>query len=457
MKKIFNITGACRPDRHYMVELKPRLEKIKRMIDAGDYMTLSRPRQYGKTTTLRMLAVYLETDYLVISLDFQRISQADFVHEAAFVHALAREFGRRVRRMQEVPDTVKEELADFADRTDTGVRLADFFDCLSGWCGQTEKPIVLLIDEVDTASDHQVFLDFLAQLRAAYLDRDEMPAFQSVILAGLYDIKNLKLRIRPDSERKYNSPWNIAAKLPVDLSFSKGQIAAMLEEYESDRQTGMDVQSVADEIRQVLYQGIKIPYSPAEESVNLGRMFGFLRDENGWVVIANRMFEMYLLHLFISEESVKSAIYKCGERDRNQFVKNGRLNMRLVLEKFVIHFTDIYGGNEEKFLEENGRRFFLLYLKPIINGTGNYYLEAQTRDARRTDVIVDYSGEQFIVELKIWHGNEYHERGENQLIEYLDDDHLDTGYLLSFNFNKKKEIGVKELRVRGKRIVEAVV
>lgn len=131
--------------------------------------------------------------------------------------------------------------------------------------------------------------------------------------------------------------------------------------------------------------------------------------------------------------------------------------MRLVLEKFVIHFTDIYGGNEEKFLEENGRRFFLLYLKPIINGTGNYYLEAQTRDARRTDVIVDYGGEQFIVELKIWHGNEYHERGEKQLIEYLDDYHLDTGYLLSFNFNKKKEIGVKELRVRGKRIVEAVV
>lgn len=32
----------------------------------------------------------------------------------------------------------------------------------------------------------------------------------------------------------------------------------------------------------------------------------------------------------------------------------------------------------------------MLYLKLIINGVGNYYLEAQTRDARRTDVIVDY-------------------------------------------------------------------
>lgn len=63
--------------------------------------------------------------------------------------------------------------------------------------------------------------------------------------------------------------------------------------------------------------------------------------------------------------------------------------------------NDIYGANDEKFIEDHGRKLFLLYLKPIINGTGNYYIEAQTRDARRTDVIVDYLGEQFVVELKI--------------------------------------------------------
>ena len=73
--------------------------------------------------------------------------------------------------------------------------------------------------------------------------------------------------------------------------------------------------------------------------------------------------------------------------------------------------------------------------KPIINGTGNYYLEAQTKDASRTDVIVDYLGQQFVVELKIWRGNEYNERGERQITEYLDYYHLDKGYMLSFNFN----------------------
>ena len=131
--------------------------------------------------------------------------------------------------------------------------------------------------------------------------------------------------------------------------------------------------------------------------------------------------------------------------------------MDLALEKFVEYFTDIYCDNDEKFVEAYGRKFFLLYLKPIINGTGNYYLEAQTRDASRTDVIVDYLGQQFVVELKIWRGNEYNERGERQLTEYLDYYHLDKGYMLSFNFNKKKEVGVKELRVGDKVIVEAVV
>lgn len=92
-----------------------------------------------------------------------------------------------------------------------------------------------------------------------------------------------------------------------------------------------------------------------------------------------------------------------------------------------------------------------------MNGTGNYYIEAQTRDARRTDVIVDYLGEQSIIELKIWHGNEYHERGEAQLAGYLDYYHQEKGYLISFHFNKKKERGVKKIWVGNKMIVEAVV
>lgn len=78
-------------------------------------------------------------------------------------------------------------------------------------CRQSERPIVLIIDEVDQSSNNQVFLDFLAQLRGYYLKRDKYPTFQSVILAGVHDVRNLRQKIRADEEHRHNSLWNIAA------------------------------------------------------------------------------------------------------------------------------------------------------------------------------------------------------------------------------------------------------
>ena len=212
-----------------------------------------------------------------------------------------------------------------------------------------------------------------------------------------------------------------------------------------------------DMIQDILYRGEKIVFNPDTRSINMGLMFGFLRQKDSQVIVANRIFEMRLLNLFIAEESVKSDIYAFSQADTNRFVTNRRLNMDLVLEKFVTYFTEIYGKNDQKFVEAQGRKLFLLYLKPIINGVGNYYLEAQTRDMRRTDVVVDYLGERFVKELKIWHGSEYNERGEKQLTDYLDYFRLQKGYMLSFNFNQNKVPGVKEIRMGEKTIIEAVV
>lgn len=62
----------------------------------------------------------------------------------------------------------------------------------------------------------------------------------------------------------------------------------------------------------------------------------------------------------------------------------------------------------------------MLFLKPIINGTGNCYVESETRNRERMDLVIDYHGEQYICELKIWHGDAYNKRGEKQLSDYLD-------------------------------------
>ena len=51
--KRFNTTSVCIPSKHYMVDLSDRVARIASMVDAGDYFTINRARQYGKTTTMK--------------------------------------------------------------------------------------------------------------------------------------------------------------------------------------------------------------------------------------------------------------------------------------------------------------------------------------------------------------------------------------------------------------------
>ena len=82
----------------------------------------------------------------------------------------------------------------------------------------------------------------------------------------------------------------------------------------------------------------------------------------------------------------------------------------------------------------------MLFLKPIINGAGSCYVEPETRNRERMDLVIDYHGEQSVVEMKICRGNACHERGEQQLLAYLEYFHLRKGYMLSFNFNQKRKL-----------------
>ncbi len=205
-----------------------------------------------------------------------------------------------------------------------------------------------------------------------------------------------------------------------------------------------------------LYQGKKIYYNISERTMDIASMFGLINNFQGKLVVANRIFDTWLYNLFISKEQMAD-IFSCGSIDKNQFIKDGQLDMDHLLSRFVMHFNDIYGKNDDAFVENTGRKLFLLYLKPIINGVGNYYVEAQTRDETRTDVIVDYLGHQYIIELKIWRGNAYNERGEEQIAGYLDSYHAKKGYLVSFCFNKNKIPGTKTVHIGDKTITEAVI
>lgn len=532
MTRSFNVTGSCNPRQHYMVDIRSRLGEIKELVDTGAYFTINRARQYGKTTTLFALAEYLKKDYIVISLDFQMIGNEEFENTAVFSTAFIEYFLSIVEddeNIKKVLDSgVLKEMQAVLEATQP-LTLRTLFVNLRNLCKTARKPIVLIIDEVDSATNNQVFLDFLTQLRDYYLKRNNIPTFQSVILAGVYDVKNIRRKIRPEEEHKVNSPWNIATDFRIDMSFSPTDIAGMLKEYEADHQTGMDIDRMADKIFDytsgypflvskmcklldervagtdnfpdessawtedgiyesvniltsekntlfesltgkladypelktilsgILFGGKDFPYVATNYVIEMATMLGFVRNDHNVVKVSNRIFEMVLYNHLLSEEVINSKIYDAALANRYRFIEGSHLNMKLILEGFVDAFEKVSYEKDESFLEVEGRKFFMLYLKPIINGTGHCYVEARTRNLKRTDLIVDYLGEQFVIELKIWNGPKYHSDGEKQIAEYLDYYNLKKGYMITFNFNKNKETGVREICVGNKVLIEAVV
>lgn len=219
-----------------------------------------------------------------------------------------------------------------------------------------------------------------------------------------------------------------------------------------------DNEPLRDILQRILFGGERILYNQYSLPAMDGEMYGFITNQNGVLVVANRIFEVLLYNYFLNLNEVKdSPISRSGSNNREQFIENGHLNMKKLLEYYIAVFDDIYESKAEAFTEDEGRRRFLLFIRPVINGTGNYYIEAETRNNERMDLVIDYLGERFVIELKIWHDRAYHEKGERQLSDYLDHYHLDKGYLLTYSFIQKKQTGLVSKVINGKTLVEAFV
>lgn len=228
--KLFNTTGVCVPRKHYMVDISEKLDEIESLIDSEFYFVINRPRQYGKTTTLNELYKRLKSKYTVVRLDFELIGE-DFASEERFCSSFIEYMGRSINKELKKASTLTELSKVIIELT-------------------SNEEIILLIDEVDRNSNNMLFLSFLGMLRSLYLSREQELAttFKSVILVGVYDVKNLKLKIRNLEEIRYNSPWNIAVNFDVDMSFFPKEIGTMLEEYNLVNNLELSIKELSEEI-----------------------------------------------------------------------------------------------------------------------------------------------------------------------------------------------------------------
>lgn len=244
MSKRFNTTGICIPQMHYMVDITEKLNKIIEIIKRRDYFVINRPRQYGKTTTMFMVEQCLKYDYIVISISFEGIGDEVFLNEEKF----SKQFIRLMSDSLEFID--KNKSSELLKKLDEVKDLADLSKVITRFIKECENEVVLFVDEVDKSSNNQLFLSFLGMLRNKYLLRQQGKdvTFSSVILAGVYDIKNLKIKIRDSEEKKYNSPWNIAVNFNIDMSFNEEEIGTMLKSFSDENNLCLDIYKLSREI-----------------------------------------------------------------------------------------------------------------------------------------------------------------------------------------------------------------
>ena len=225
IERFFNTAGPVKPEKNYCINPLQRinLDEMLTLINQEKYFILHAPRQTGKTSYLLALMEYLnrQGEYKVLYTNIEGAQAArENVKEGmkSIISSIAKDAFNRLNDpfLEDKWQEVFEKRGEFSS--------LEYL--LSLWCRQSEKPIVLFMDEVD-ALVGDTLISLLRQLRSGYTDR---PALfpQSIILCGVRDVKDYRMHMDKDkSVITGGSAFNIKSDSLRLANFSPEEIKAL--------------------------------------------------------------------------------------------------------------------------------------------------------------------------------------------------------------------------------------
>ena len=227
--RFFNTEGPMRPAKHYAIEPLSRMDvgELLSLVRQERYFVLHAPRQTGKTSALIALRDLLNSgeagEYRCVNVNVE-------------VGQVARD--DVARGMRAILSVLAEDAVGLGDDYPAGVWQDVLASAgpesalsvlLTRWSRADPTPLVLLVDEIDSLVG-DTLLSVLRQLRRGYEQRpDGFPA--SIILCGVRDIRDYRIRASTGEVIAGGSPFNVAAESLRLGDFSERETKALMKQH----------------------------------------------------------------------------------------------------------------------------------------------------------------------------------------------------------------------------------
>ena len=231
--RYFNTEGPMDPAEHYCIDPLGRvnLAEILALVARKKYFVLHAPRQTGKTSVLLALQDRLnaEGQYRCLYVNVEAGQAAKEDTSRAMQALLGSLASRALDALQD--DFVDRTMSEYLQKYGPD---GAFSETLVRWSAASPKPLVLLIDEIDTLVGDSL-ISVLRQLRANY-DRRPSHFPQSVILCGVRDVRDYQIySTREGTHVKGGSGFNIKAESLRLGDFAEAEVRGLLAQYTAER------------------------------------------------------------------------------------------------------------------------------------------------------------------------------------------------------------------------------
>ncbi|MBT4837464.1 MAG: AAA family ATPase, partial [Methylococcales bacterium] len=228
MHKFFNTAGPIKKELHYYIPPLERIDwdEVQMLIASQKYFIIHAPRQTGKTSVLLEIMATLnkqdQYNALYINIEPTQVARNNIETGIQTVCNILAQSAKLYLKDQRLTTW----LHSLDGKTSATVR---FNAMLAYWAEINDKPIVLLIDEVDSLIG-DTLVSLLRQIRSGYTQRPtHFP--QSIILCGLRDVKDYRIHVSTDDIITGGSAFNIKSKSMRLNNFTSKEIQLLFQQH----------------------------------------------------------------------------------------------------------------------------------------------------------------------------------------------------------------------------------